>query len=97
MSNKGLWIVYENINTEVEVFNIYEKAIKYYEERKDDARLEGVDGIDPDEKIYLAKVERQAFWKEDKDQPIYKTDEYGDETEEESGDYYWILTEGREK
>lgn len=97
MSNKGLWIVYENINTEVEVFDSYEKAIEYYEERKDDARLEGVEWIDSDEKIYLSKVERQAFWEQDKDQPIYKTDEYGYETEEESGDYYWILTEGHEK
>lgn len=87
MSNKGLWIVYDSVDG-AEVFDNYDKAFDYYEKCKEEIEDAGADGIDPDDTIYLAKVDRHATWKEDKDRPIYKTDEFGD--------YYWVLAEERD-
>lgn len=85
-----MWIVFDNDNG-ADIFKDYEDALKCYEEAIDWHTGHGE--VDPHTAVYISKVKSKTSWREDDSQPIYVKDECGDETEEESGEYYWTMQE----
>lgn len=80
-------------NFGTELFNTYEEALAYYNEIKDDAFNWSLDEgfINDGFSVYICKVMMFSEFREDKDYPIYKKDEHGDDTDVETGEYSYTL------
>lgn len=89
--SKDMWIVYCNEQAETEIFDDYDKAMRFYTELEDNAK--SYDGIDPDEKIYFAKVTKYMYWKENKDMPLSKEKKRELQIDETEDVYHWDLEE----